>query len=54
LPDDVRERMQAAEAKARLGVPPETILAELGYAPGEGASVMTPRPKHGQSRSVSR
>ena len=54
LPDDVRERMQAAEAKARLGVPPETILAELGYAPGEGASVMTPRPTHGQSRSDSR
>ncbi len=43
LPDDVRERMQAAESKARLGVPPERILEELGYAPGEGASVMTPR-----------
>lgn len=37
LPDDVREQMQAAEAKARLGVPSERIMQELGYAPGEGA-----------------
>jgi hypothetical protein len=43
LPQDDRERMQAAEAKARLGVSPEVILAELGYAPGEGASVTPPR-----------
>lgn len=43
LPEDERERMQAAEAKARLGVPLGRILEELGYAPGEGASVMTPR-----------
>lgn len=37
LPDDVREQMQAAEAKRRLGVPDERIMQELGYAPGEGA-----------------
>jgi hypothetical protein len=37
LPEDVREQMQAAESKARLGVPAEVILEELGYAPGEGA-----------------
>lgn len=43
LPEDARELMQVAEAKARLGVSPEVILAELGYAPGAGASVMTPR-----------
>jgi hypothetical protein len=33
LPEDVREQVMAAEAKARLGVPPERLLAELGYAP---------------------
>jgi hypothetical protein len=31
LPIDVREQMFAAEAKARLGVPRERVLAELGY-----------------------
>jgi len=33
LPEDVREMIFAAEAKAKLGVPPERVLAELGYAP---------------------
>ena len=33
LPEDVREQVMAAEAKARLGVPPARVLAELGYAP---------------------
>jgi hypothetical protein len=33
LPEDVREQVMAAEAKARLGVPPQRVLAELGYAP---------------------
>lgn len=37
LPEDSREIMQAAEAKARLGVPKDRILEELGYGPGEGA-----------------
>ncbi len=33
LPEDVREQVLAAEAKAKLGVPPARVLAELGYAP---------------------
>jgi hypothetical protein len=33
LPKDDREELAAAEAKARLGVPRERILAELGYSP---------------------
>lgn len=33
LPDDEREKVIAAEAKARLGVPRDRVLAELGYAP---------------------
>lgn len=33
LPPDTRELLYAAEAKARLGVPRERILEELGYAP---------------------
>jgi hypothetical protein len=33
LPEDIRELIFAAEAKAKLGVPPERVLAELGYAP---------------------
>lgn len=33
LPEDVREQIFAAEAKAKLGVPPVRVLAELGYAP---------------------
>ena len=37
LPEDTRELMQAAEAKARLGVPKQRILEELGYGAGEGA-----------------
>ena len=37
LPEDSREVMQAAEAKARLGVPLEEILRELGYGSGQEA-----------------
>lgn len=37
LPEDTRELMQAAEAKARLGVPRQRILEELGYGATEGA-----------------
>lgn len=33
LPEDTREVMATAEAKARLGVPKDRLLAELGYAP---------------------
>jgi hypothetical protein len=33
LPPDTREQVMAAEAKARLGVPAERVLAELGYQP---------------------
>ncbi len=33
LPPDTREQVMAAEAKAKLGVPPERVLAELGYQP---------------------
>ncbi len=32
LPDDEGERLRNALIKSQLGVPPETILAELGYA----------------------
>lgn len=39
LPEDERERVFVAEAKLRLGVPKERILAELGYGPGD-AGVM--------------
>jgi len=38
LPDDMREIMQTAEAKARLGVPRGVLLEELGYV-GEGAEM---------------
>jgi hypothetical protein len=33
LPPDTREQLMAAEAKAKLGVPAERVLAELGYLP---------------------
>jgi len=33
LPEDQRELLDAAEAKLRLGVPKDRVLAELGYAP---------------------
>jgi hypothetical protein len=33
LPPDTREQVMAAEAKQKLGVPTERILAELGYLP---------------------
>lgn len=33
LPEDLRELLAAAEAKVRLGVPKDRVLAELGYAP---------------------
>lgn len=33
LPPDTREQVMAAEAKAKLGVPPQRVLAELGYQP---------------------
>jgi len=33
LPADERDQVFAAEAKVRLGVPVERVLAELGYAP---------------------
>jgi Phage portal protein, SPP1 Gp6-like len=33
LPPDTREQVMAAEAKSRLGVPAERVLAELGYQP---------------------
>jgi hypothetical protein len=33
LPEDTREQAMAAEVKTKLGVPPERVLAELGYAP---------------------
>lgn len=33
LPEDTRDQAIAAEAKAKLGVPPARVLAELGYAP---------------------
>ena len=33
LPEDLRELLAAAEAKVRLGVSKDRILAELGYAP---------------------
>ncbi len=35
LPSDTREQVVAAEAKARLGVPHERVLAELGYSPND-------------------
>ncbi len=35
LPTDTREQVVAAEAKARLGVPHERVLAELGYSPND-------------------
>lgn len=35
LPADTREQVVAAEAKARLGVPHERVLAELGYSPND-------------------
>jgi hypothetical protein len=31
LPEDALTRLQEAEAKARLGVPKEIVLRELGY-----------------------
>src|SRR5256885_14611170 len=31
LPENETERLQQAEAKARLGVPKEVVLRELGY-----------------------
>jgi hypothetical protein len=33
LPDDEAESLRNAQAKAALGVPAETVLSELGYAP---------------------
>ncbi|MDX2148399.1 MAG: phage portal protein [Planctomycetota bacterium] len=33
LPDDLREKVATAEARVRLGVPPERIAQELGFAP---------------------
>lgn len=35
LPTDDRDRVLAAEGKARLGVPQERVLSELGYSNGE-------------------
>ncbi|MCJ7544400.1 MAG: phage portal protein [Phycisphaerae bacterium] len=35
LPDDEAESLRNAQTKATLGVPAETVLAELGYGPGE-------------------
>lgn len=35
LPEDLREQAAAARAKQDLGVPPERVLAELGYAPAD-------------------
>lgn len=35
LPEDLREQAAAARAKQELGVPPERVLAELGYAPAD-------------------
>ncbi len=35
IPEDPVQQALAAEAKARLGVPHERLVAELGYAPGD-------------------
>lgn len=35
LPSDTRDQVVAAEAKARLGVSHERVLAELGYSPND-------------------
>jgi hypothetical protein len=36
LPEDLERKLAEAKAKRDLGVPAETVLRELGYAPGEG------------------
>jgi hypothetical protein len=39
LPSDERARLVAAGMKRDLGVPGETLLRELGYAPAPGSGV---------------